>query len=63
MPIIQRILVRLGVYTCQMSPTFYRLLAMSFMEWHCQTQRAMIVDDFLNLVVVFPASGQKHEAD
>ena len=28
------------------------------MEWHCQTQRAMTVDDFRNLVIVFPTPGQ-----
>ena len=41
-----------------MSPTFYRLLATCFMKWPCQTQRAMTVDDFRNLVAVFPALGQ-----
>ena len=41
-----------------MSPAFYHMLAMSFMEWHCQTQRAMTVDDFHNLVAVFPVPGQ-----
>ena len=41
-----------------MSPAFYRLLAMSFMEWYYQTQRVMTVDDFRNLIAVFPVSGQ-----
>ena len=57
-PIAQRILTRLGVHACQMSPAFYHMLAKGFMEWHCQTQRAMTMDDFRNLVTVFPASGQ-----
>ena len=56
--IVQQILTRLGVHACQMSPAFYRLLATCFMEWHCQTQRAMTVDDFRNLVAVFPVPGQ-----
>ena len=56
--IAQQILTRLGVHACQMSPAFYRLLATCFMDWHCQTQRAMTVDDFGNLVAVFPAPGQ-----
>ena len=56
-PIVQRILTRLGVYACEMSLAFYRLLATCVMEWHCQTQRAMTVDDFRNLLVVF-MSGQ-----
>ena len=41
-----------------MSPTFYYMVAMCHMEWHCQTERAMTVSDFRNLVAVFPAPGQ-----
>ena len=41
-----------------MSPAFYRMVAMCYMEWHCQTERAMTVSDFCNLVAVFPAPGQ-----
>lgn len=57
-PIVQRLLTRLGVHACQMSPAFYRLVAMCYMECHCQTRRAMTVNDFRNLVAVFPAPGQ-----
>ena len=56
-PIIQQLLTRLEVYACQMSPAFYRMVAMCHMEWHCQTERAMTVGDFRNLVTVFPVPG------
>jgi hypothetical protein len=56
--IVQRILTRLVVHACQMSPAFYRLLATCFMEWNCETRHAMTMDDFRNLDVVFPAPGQ-----
>ena len=41
-----------------MTPAFYRLLAMSFIEWHVQMQRALTVDDFRILVAIFTTSGQ-----
>ena len=41
-----------------MSPAFYRIVAMCHMEWHCQTERVMIVSDFRNLIAVFPAPVQ-----
>ena len=57
-PIVQQLLARLGVHACQMSPAFYRIVAMCHMEWHCQTERVMTVSDFRNLIAVFPAPGQ-----
>ena len=57
-PIVQQLLARLGVHACQMSPVFYRIVAMCHMEWHCQTERVMTMRDFRNLVVVFPAPRQ-----
>ena len=41
-----------------MNPAFYRMVAMCHMEWNCQTERAMTVGEFRNLVTVFPTPRQ-----
>ena len=51
-PVIQDLLVRLGVHASQMSPSFYRVVAACHMMLYRAKKRAVTTDDIQDLMVV-----------